>query len=157
MAVMIAKEKSPGTYILILRLKRDRFIRIGKLGKFHFASGYYTYMGSAFGPGGLNGRLKHHFKLTPQPHWHIDYLKNTAKIIEVWYSKQIEHIEHQWAGVFREISGAMLPVKGFGSTDCNCEAHLIYFVKRPSLHLFREVWHSHHPAGDDIQINRFTL
>jgi Uri superfamily endonuclease len=154
---MVAKEKSPGTYILILRLKRDRFIRIGKLGKFHFAPGYYTYTGSAFGPGGLNARLKHHLKLTPRPHWHIDYLKNAAKVIEVWYSKQIEHLEHRCAEVFREISGVMLPAKGFGSTDCKCEAHLFYFVKRPFLHLFREAFQNHYPASDGIQMNRRTL
>jgi Uri superfamily endonuclease len=154
---MIVKEKSPGTYILILRLKRDRFIQIGKLGKFYFTPGYYTYLGSAFGPGGLNSRLKHHLNPAPRPHWHIDYLKNTAKIIEVWYSTQIERLEHRWAEVFRKISGAMLPVKGFGSSDCKCETHLFYFVRRPALRLFREVFHSHHPASDDIPINRIVL
>ena len=154
---MIVKAKSAGTYILILRLKRERFIQIGKLGKFYFAPGYYTYTGSAFGPGGLNGRLKHHLNPASKPYWHIDYLKNAVKVIEVWYSIHIEHLEHRWAEVFREISGALAPAKGFGSTDCKCETHLFYFVRRPSLHLFRDVFHSHHPASDDIQMNRIVL
>ena len=32
-----------GTYVLILHLKSDRTIRIGRLGRFHFLRGYYAY------------------------------------------------------------------------------------------------------------------
>ena len=39
-----------GTYILTLSLETKQNIQIGKLGRFKFPSGYYVYVGSAFGP-----------------------------------------------------------------------------------------------------------
>ncbi len=65
----------PGTYSLLLYLPRTRLIRVGKLGEFGFANGHYCYVGSAFGPGGLRARLRHHARPAARPHWHIDYLR----------------------------------------------------------------------------------
>ncbi len=53
-----------GSYILILHLNRPERIAVGKLGKCSFPAGYYTYVGSALGPGGLASRLKHHLHTT---------------------------------------------------------------------------------------------
>ena len=44
----------PGTYALILLCASNARIQIGRLGKMHLQTGYYVYLGSAFGPGGLN-------------------------------------------------------------------------------------------------------
>jgi hypothetical protein len=31
-----------------------------------------------------------------------------------------------------------LPLRGFGSTDCNCESHLFFFRVPPSVEMFRK-------------------
>ena len=70
----------PGTYALILVSSSDRWIEIGKLGKFLIQPGYYVYAGSAFGPGGLKARIAHHMRISQRPHWHIDYLYGIVMI-----------------------------------------------------------------------------
>ncbi|MED5219495.1 MAG: DUF123 domain-containing protein [Candidatus Neomarinimicrobiota bacterium] len=50
----------PGTYALILFNSSAATLHIGALGTVDFSRGYYVYIGSAFGPGGLKGRLRHH-------------------------------------------------------------------------------------------------
>lgn len=47
----------PGTYALILRSDSAARVRIGHLGVLAATRGYYVYIGSAFGPGGLAARL----------------------------------------------------------------------------------------------------
>jgi Uri superfamily endonuclease len=53
----------PGTYALVLSSSSDRRIRIGKFGLLHIRPGFYIYVGSAFGPGGLGARIAHHRKI----------------------------------------------------------------------------------------------
>ena len=53
-----ALEKIPeerGTYILISHLESMVRLDIGRMGRFDFVPGFYAYVGSAFGPGGLRG------------------------------------------------------------------------------------------------------
>ena len=134
---MPGKEK--GTYILILYLQQKHFIDIGKLGQFYFKRGYYSYVGSAFGPGGLRARLTHHVKIADKPHWHIDYLRKKAKIKEIWVTDHFEKIEHEWALNLRKMDGASIPVPGFGCSDCKCPAHLFYFQHRPLNKQFQKI------------------
>ena len=88
---------SKGTYILILYLALPCRLTIGKLGTFDFPDGWYAYVGSAFGSGGLRGRLKHHLAPVTNPHWHIDYLRAAAPVREVWYFASETVYEHNWA------------------------------------------------------------
>jgi len=127
-----------GTYILILYLNNARKIQVGKLGKFNLKKGYYGYVGSAFGPGGLTARLKHHLKTTDNPHWHIDYLRKEAELREIWVSECESRLEHLWSDMLRDMEGVFIPVPGFGSSDCRCEAHLAYFNKKPRFEEFQE-------------------
>ena len=46
--------------IIVLRLKKPTTLTIGRLGVFKFPAGWYTYIGSAFGPSVLGGRLTRH-------------------------------------------------------------------------------------------------
>ncbi len=124
-----------GTYILVLSLNKARAISIGRLGKLKFKSGYYLYVGSAFGPGGLSARLAHHLKTSLNPHWHIDYFKSTLKIQEIWYSTEAKSHEHFWAD-FIQMTDDFYPVKGFGASDCKCESHLFYTSSMPSYEKF---------------------
>ena len=127
----------PGTYAIVLKPNGERSIKIGKLGMLRVQAGYYIYVGSAFGPGGLKARIAHHNRVSHRPRWHIDYLRTTAKIREVWYTYDPRPMEHQWAGTFAGAKGITAPFPGFGSSDCNCKAHLYYAKSKPPLASFR--------------------
>lgn len=113
-----------GTYILILRVSRSSEIQVGKLGRFKFRDGTYAYVGSAFGPGGLAARIKHHLNLSRSPHWHIDYLRKEAVPVQIWGSAYPLKFEHRWAAVLAQSRQTTAPVPGFGSSDCRCHTHL---------------------------------
>jgi Uri superfamily endonuclease len=125
-----------GNYILLLHLPTDEILTIGKLGTFDFPAGWYAYAGSAFGPGGLVGRLKHHLQPVDRPHWHIDYLRQVAQLKEIWLSPDTESRERDWADLMLAIPGATTLVEGFGAADSDRETHLFYFDVRPSLEDF---------------------
>jgi len=44
-----------GTYILIASVLQMKRLKIGRLGTYDLLPGFYAYVGSAFGPGGLRG------------------------------------------------------------------------------------------------------
>ena len=72
MGEKLTKEK--GTYILFLHTNKNTKISIGYLDEVNFSKGYYIYIGSALGPGGLQPRLVRHLAKKKNVHWHIDYL-----------------------------------------------------------------------------------
>jgi Uri superfamily endonuclease len=61
---------------------------MGSLGRLQLRPGYYVYVGSAFGPGGLRARIEHHARPAVRPHWHIDYLRRYTRLEAVWYCGQ---------------------------------------------------------------------
>jgi len=126
-----------GSYVLILKIAHKQETKIGKLGSFHFPAGYYAYCGSARGPGGLRARLRHHLKINPKPHWHIDHLKDFGSIVAIWWSTSELLLEHHMAICLSETPGASIPVQGFGSSDCHCSSHLFHLKRIPSIDLFR--------------------
>jgi len=126
-----------GSYLLWLYLRRGHEIEIGKLGPHCFSRGWYFYCGSAFGPGGLQARLNHHLNVSPRTHWHIDYLKVRAEIRSVWLCRGV-NLEHDWSRMLLTLPGALAPVPGFGSSDCNCLSHLVYLRKRPAIKVMRD-------------------
>ena len=128
----------PGTYVLFLVLKMDANLTIGRLGSFHLSKGYYAYVGSALGPGGLFSRILHHLSFTASPHWHIDYLHAAATPLAVWYSESDRRLEHIWASVLLSSRRASIPVPGFGSSDCKCSSHLFYYRQIPTLRWFKQ-------------------
>lgn len=134
MNALLPDEK--GTYILILSLRGPKRLTIGRLGTFDFPAGYYAYVGSAYGRGGLRGRLKHHFAPVTKLHWHIDYLRQVASLCEVWHSADETIHEHHWAKILRLMPDAATPVSQFGASDCNCETHLMYFPEKPEMARF---------------------
>jgi len=120
------------------------------MGSHEFKRGYYLYIGSAFGTGGLAARVHHHVRATDRPHWHIDYLRSASRLKAVWgicsdfrsdfrsgFRSDVR-LEHPWAAVIERMPDARIPVKGFGSTDCRCLTHLFYFVRKPRLSMFQE-------------------
>lgn len=122
-----------GTYILILHLASPVELRVGRLGISHFPVGWYSYVGSALGPGGLAARLTCHLRRRKRLHWHIDYLLAAAELTEIWWTVSPKRQECAWARVLSWLPGATALMPGFGASDCHCPAHLLYFDYRPSF------------------------
>jgi Uri superfamily endonuclease len=132
----MSEKISTGTYVLLLHLPAPVELTVGRLGTFDFPAGWYAYIGSAFGAGGLVGRLKHHLRPVERPHWHIDYLRQAAELVEIWLSPDTEPREQAWVDLMLAIPGATIIVEGFGASDSDRESHLVYFDVRPELEDF---------------------
>ncbi len=130
---LTSRDARPGTYALLFRCDAPSEFRVGRLGMLHLEPGWYVYVGSAFGPGGVRGRLLHHLRPSPRPHWHVDYLKRHAVLEEAWFVCSRRVWEHRWAAFFAVARGARLPMPGFGSSDCDCAAHLVGFHRCPDF------------------------
>src|SRR5581483_8400507 len=105
---------------------------IGRLGRYDFAAGYYLYVGSAFGSGGVAARLAHHERVVhPRPHWHIDYFRPHATLIEAWCIFTAARIEPCWARRLAAAPELSIPVPGFGASDSASASHLLYARRRP--------------------------
>jgi Uri superfamily endonuclease len=138
-------EPKPGTSALILPCSTKVRVHIGRLGTLWLQPGHYVYLGSALGPGGLRARIAHHQEQSLRPHWHIDYLRAHTQIHCVWFSYDARRREHQWAGAIQALSGAKIPLFGFGASDCNCQSHLYFFKRCPSRSSFRRALGRRHP------------
>ncbi len=115
-----------GIYVLILRMKENMDIRIGKLGMLHFRRGYYSYIGSAQGSGGEK-RIRRHFSVAHGRNttrkWHIDYLLSYSEVICAVFSPTEDALECVVAKLLGKYSKAL---PGFGCSDCKCESHLFF-------------------------------
>jgi Uri superfamily endonuclease len=131
-------ESKPGTYALVLRSDRSTSTQIGRWGRLNIDPGYYIYVGSAFGPGGVQARVFRHCRKSKSKHWHIDYLREQVDPISAWYSHEPANLEHRWAQILSEMAETS-PVKGFGCTDCKCYAHLFSLETAPTLARFMRV------------------
>lgn len=129
-----------GTYILMASVSEMRQVEIGGLGKHAIAPGFYLYVGSAFGSGGLRARLGHHLESTAEPHWHIDYLLRVATPVEVWFTTTDRKLEHHWADLLESASKFRVPIPRFGSSDYHRSrtSHLFYSKRRPSFRWFEQ-------------------
>jgi len=128
-------EAEPGTYILILKAETAGEIPIGRRGALGLRPGYYLYVGSALGPGGLKSRLARHIRTGKRPHWHIDYLREQAALHEVWYRPARERLEHVWAHALDGMPG-LEAVPRFGCSDCRCRSHLFRAATAPRASRF---------------------
>jgi Uri superfamily endonuclease len=126
----IGREK--GTYLLVLHLPAACHLRVGRLGSYELAAGFYLYVGSAFGAGGLAARLGYHMqRIKRRPHWHIDYLRAEATICEVWSAAGAGRLEDAWCRALLAVPGFEVPIRGFGASDTRAPAHLLYARAEP--------------------------
>jgi len=114
-----------GSYLLVLEIKENKIIRIGKLGKIVFNKGFYVYVGSALN--GLEQRIQRHVRESKKIHWHIDYLLQNAKIVSIFY-KENEFKEE--CIISKTLDGELQSICGFGCSDCNCKSHLFHGTKK---------------------------
>jgi Uri superfamily endonuclease len=130
-----AMTTDPGTYALILRSRSKATTRVGRWGQIKLETGYYIYVGSAFGPGGVQARVLRHCRKNKSTHWHIDYLREFLNPVGAWYSQDRERLEHSWARFFSDRSG-ISSIQRFGCSDCKCNSHLFFTSKKPNLNHF---------------------
>ena len=118
------KNPLKGTYCLLIQLKHDSKITIGKLGEIEFKNGYYVYVGSALNS--LEGRIKRHLRDDKKLHWHVDYLlaDENAEIVDVVFTIDDRKWECDLASQIAE-NGSK--IDGFGCSDCKCDSHLFFF------------------------------
>ena len=112
-------------------------LSVGALGRFAIHPGFFAYVGSAFGPGGVAARCAHHARVALRPHWHIDFLRAVTSVEEIWYSHDRSPREHDWAALLATARGSSRPCPGFGASDCHCSSHLFQFAGPPSFESFR--------------------
>ena len=141
----------PGSYALVLHRSRGGSIMVGKFGILQFRAGFYVYIGSAFGPGGVRSRVGRHLQGSESRHWHIDYFRPGAEIIEVWYSNDPIRREHDWAQHLMASVGAKVPLRGFGSSDCQCRSHFVFFPACPKFDRFHEKLREQIPGHQKIK------
>lgn len=118
-----------GTYVLIIELNKTCKISVGALGVISFDGGYYAYVGSARGPGGLRARLRRHLSRPKKRRWHIDFLLHRARprSAVVFLSGTRED---SLAALLRSFLSS---VEGFGAfDDPTSGSHLFYLGDNPS-------------------------
>ena len=121
-----------GTYALLIEVERPKTIHVGALGEIPFDRGWYAYVGSAFGPGGLS-RVDRHRSIAAGTHdvrhWHVDYLLGAEgthlRDVITWPGRDIE------CELAERVDGKF--VDRFGASDCDCTAHLIGRTDRAVL------------------------
>ena len=104
----------PGTYALVLGFSKRLEIVVGRLGVLEAQPGYYVYVGSALGPGGLAARVGRHCRHEKRLRWHVDYLRAVAQIEEVWYATGKSHRECRWASAYARCRGRPCPWRDSG-------------------------------------------
>jgi len=115
-----------GTYCLVIGLWPRLRTRVGSLGVREFPAGIYVYVGSALS--GIENRVSRHRSDTKKRKWHIDYLLDKGEVLSV-IAIPAERKSTE-CDVLRALSAceeASVPVEGFGSSDCGCRSHLVYF------------------------------
>lgn len=136
-----------GTYVLVAHAADSSYLAVGRLGCLRLDTGFLAYVGSALGPGGLRARIARHLDPARSMHWHIDYLKRATRTVEVWYVVDPIRREHAWARALAGLPHASIPMQGFGSSDCNCAAHLVHFPAAPERAAFRDALDRTRGAG----------
>jgi len=129
--------KDSGTYALILHSESTGTVQVGRWGRLDVVPGYYVYVGSAFGPGGVLARVARHLRHEKPKRWHIDYLSGLTQVEAVWYSHEPIRLEHRWARALGDLPG-MIGIAGLGCSDCTCRAHLFASAWQPDLAAFRD-------------------
>lgn len=117
-------DKQHTLYMIQCFLPEDQEITIGKLGTFCFLPGHYVYVGSA--KRSICARVERHLKKEKKLRWHFDYFRPFVQVEKVMTFPG----ETGECGLFHHLLSekkGTIPVKGFGSSDCKCEAHLFYY------------------------------
>ena len=117
-----------GSYVLIMQLSEPQIITIGSLPNVHFPRGYYAYVGSAMG--GVESRVSRHLRRNKKPHWHIDYLRQKASIVDISICRTEDRAE---CAIAQALGSQFDSTPGFGCSDCHCHSHLFFATDEGQL------------------------
>ena len=145
----IMKSK-PGTYALLIRSQTTSETQVGRWGVLGIEPGYYVYVGSAFGPGGVRARVLRHCAANKPKHWHIDYLREFVNPVGAWFTHVPNRVEHQWAAILCSMQ-SMSAIKDFGCSDCKCYSHLFVTASKPDFSQFASI------VGDDVEFWSYQI
>ncbi len=134
-----------GVYLLLVRVKEARPLRVGALGEVRLRKGYHAYVGRA--KRGLRARLSRHARGEgKRRRWHIDYLLEAAVLEEIWVLP-LEAGECETASGMAAGGGDREGLRGFGSGDCRCPGHLLYLGGRRPAPPAGVLWSVRVPGG----------
>jgi sugar fermentation stimulation protein A len=122
-----------GFYQLVITLRQERDIRVGRHGRFRFPAGLYVYTGSA--KRSLESRIARHLRTRKKMRWHIDYLLRYGRVLEVKRYTTSDKSECELSQRVEKVKGSRIVAAGFGSSDCKCASHLFYFWRNPANEL----------------------
>lgn len=115
-----------GSYCLVIHNPSNQTIKVGALGRVAFPKGIYVYVGSALG--GIEKRVKRHLSKRKRLRWHIDYFLSATEVVsKVYIPGSSKETECDVARALFASPGAAVAVPGFGSSDCRCKSHLVFF------------------------------
>lgn len=114
-----------GLYLAILTLPERVELEIGRRGLNTFKPGHYIYIGSA--KRNLTRRIERHKRKRKNMHYHIDYLRQAATRVQTFPIRGAT-AECDLADALANL-GERPP--GFGSSDCRCPGHLVYYPEDP--------------------------
>ena len=113
-----------GTYLLFIKIIESIEIQIRGETLF-INAGYYIYIGSAFGAGGLSSRLHRHLRKIKKKHWHIDQItiSEFSEIIGIGVLLK-QKVECELSKILGDMEKT-IPIAGFGNSDCErkCISH----------------------------------
>ncbi len=114
-----------GFYLLLVKLKKDGEIVVGKLGRLEVKKGFYLYVGSAMN--NLLKRVGRHFKREKRMRWHIDYLLSSgnAELLCAFLFPCERKLECKVSELVGKRADGC--IEGFGASDCKCRSHLYFF------------------------------
>ncbi len=113
-----------GAYVLAVYLESTIQIDFLPTGLSQLIPGWYAYVGSAWGSGGIRARVKRHFQQNKTAHWHIDRL--TMKSAKTAALAVAEGYECEIVSKLLSSHRFKVAIAGFGSSDCHvCESHLL--------------------------------
>jgi Uri superfamily endonuclease len=113
-----------GSYLLLIKLEKNKLISYGLKNEYYFKKGYYTYIGS--GLNSLEKRIERHLNKNKKIFWHIDYLLKYSNIVKIYYIEKNKKIECEIAELLQK---KFSQINKFGSSDCSCKSHLFYVSK----------------------------
>jgi len=118
-----------GTYTLVLVCDEGFGVVMGRLGRVWVGAGCCLYTGSALGVGAqsLEGRVERHVRRWKRRRWHVDYLTSNqhCRVTRVVWLISPRRLECAINRAVAEELNARPVLAGAGSSDCECDAHLL--------------------------------
>ncbi len=113
-----------GIYVLLLKIEKEKNIKVGNMGEITFEKAYYAYVGSAMS--GIH-RLKRHIKNLKKgnvknKHWHIDFIIPYCRFKGWFFTECSNPGKEKDLAIF--LSKKLDYVEGFGASDSPAPSHL---------------------------------